>query len=76
MTTKSVLQQLRASYQPKLPNVLKGGLKMVVGDPTESVADQEQIEQLFPTISHKRPMSSPSMWVSFFREVRLLVATT
>lgn len=49
MTTKSVLQQLRASYQPKLPNVLKGGLKMVVGDPTESVADQEQIEQLFPT---------------------------
>jgi len=49
MTTKSVLQQLRASYQPKLPNALKGGLKMVVGDPTESVADQEQIEQLFPT---------------------------
>ncbi|MBR1727071.1 MAG: diphosphate--fructose-6-phosphate 1-phosphotransferase, partial [Muribaculaceae bacterium] len=49
MTTTSVLQQLRASYQPKLPTALQGQLKMVMGEPTESVADQEQIEQQFPT---------------------------
>ena len=48
MTTKSVLQKLRASYQPKLPQALCGEVKMVMGDPTESVADQEQIQQQFP----------------------------
>lgn len=49
MTTKSVLQQLRASYQPKLPNALCGAVKVQVGQPTQSVADQDAIQELFPT---------------------------
>ena len=46
---KSALQKARASYQPKLPIVLKGAVKAVAGKPTESVADQEEIKKLFPT---------------------------
>ena len=48
MTTKSVLQQQRAAYQPKLPATLWGPVKMVVGQPTQSVDDQEKIKALFP----------------------------
>ena len=48
MNTKSVLQQQRAAYQPKLPAALWGNVKAVFGQPTESVADQEKIKQLFP----------------------------
>ena len=48
MTKKSVLQQARAAYQPKLPNALWGAVKAVEGAATESVADQEQIKKLFP----------------------------
>ena len=48
MSTISVLQKLRASYQPKLPTALCGDVKMMVGESTESVADQEQIQELFP----------------------------
>ncbi len=48
MTKKSVLQQARAAYQPKLPTALWGTVKAVEGAATESVADQEQIKKLFP----------------------------
>ena len=46
--TKSALQIARAAYQPKLPKALKGNVKAVAGAPTQSVADQEAIQQLFP----------------------------
>jgi pyrophosphate--fructose-6-phosphate 1-phosphotransferase len=46
---KSALQQARAAYQPKLPIVLTGAVKAVAGEPTQSVADQEEIKKLFPT---------------------------
>ena len=45
---KSALQKARATYQPKLPIVLTGAVKAVEGDATQSVADQEEIKQLFP----------------------------
>ena len=45
---KSALQKARAAYQPKLPIVLTGAVKAVEGNPTESVADQEEIKKLFP----------------------------
>ena len=46
---KSALQKARASYQPKLPIVLTGAVKAVEGKPTQSVADQDQFRELFPT---------------------------
>jgi pyrophosphate--fructose-6-phosphate 1-phosphotransferase len=46
---KSALQKARAAYQPKLPIVLTGAVKAVAGEPTQSVADQEEIKKLFPT---------------------------
>lgn len=45
---KSPLQKARAAYQPKLPIVLQGAVKAVEGKPTESVANQNEIKQLFP----------------------------
>ena len=45
---KSVLQKERASYQPKLPLGLQGAVKVVEGEPTQSVGDQEEIKKLFP----------------------------
>lgn len=45
---KSALQIARASYQPKLPVALTGCVKVVEGAPTKSVADQEEIQKLFP----------------------------
>ncbi len=45
---KSALQQARATYQPKLPIVLTGAVMAVEGAPTQSVADQEDIKNLFP----------------------------
>ena len=45
---KSVLQQKRADYQPKLPTALWGATKVVAGEPTTSVGDQEEIKKLFP----------------------------
>lgn len=44
----SALQKERANYQPKLPKSLKGAVKLVEGDKTESVADPKEIEKLFP----------------------------
>ncbi len=46
--TKSALQIARAAYQPKLPKGLQGNVKAVAGEPTQSVADQEEIKKLFP----------------------------
>ncbi len=48
MTKKSALQKARAAYQPKLPSALWGSVKAVEGEPTQSVADQEEIKALFP----------------------------
>ncbi len=45
---KSALQKARAAYQPKLPYALKGAVVAVEGKPTQSVADQEEINHLFP----------------------------
>lgn len=45
---KSALQKARAAYQPKLPIVLTGAVKAIEGLPTQSVADQEDIKNLFP----------------------------
>lgn len=46
--TKSALQLARAAYQPKLPKALRGAVKLIVGEPTQSVADQDDIKKLFP----------------------------
>ena len=45
---KSELQKARAAYQPKLPYALKGPVVALEGKPTQSVADQEEIQKLFP----------------------------
>jgi len=45
---KSALQKARATYQPKLPIVLTTPVIAVEGQPTHSVADQEEIKKLFP----------------------------
>ena len=44
----SELQKARAAYQPKLPVALQGGVKLVEGEPTTSVDNQEEIKALFP----------------------------
>lgn len=45
---KSPLQIARGSYQPKLPLALQGNVRLTEGAATQSVADQEEIKQLFP----------------------------
>ncbi|PKP11636.1 MAG: diphosphate--fructose-6-phosphate 1-phosphotransferase [Bacteroidetes bacterium HGW-Bacteroidetes-4] len=45
---KSALQIAREDYQPKLPESLKGTVKVVEGAKTESVSDQKEIAGLFP----------------------------
>lgn len=45
---QSVLQKARMAYQPKLPIVMTHPVKVVEGQPTQSVADQEDIKKLFP----------------------------
>ncbi len=45
---KSALQIARATYQPKLPQALKGAVKAVEGAPTQSVGNQDEIKKLFP----------------------------
>jgi len=46
--TISALQAERAKYQPKLPKSLKSTIKLVEGEKTQSVADQNDIKELFP----------------------------
>lgn len=48
MLKVSALQKERIRYQPKVPKSLLGFPKLVEGAKTESVADQKDIEQLFP----------------------------
>ncbi|MFT4071740.1 MAG: diphosphate--fructose-6-phosphate 1-phosphotransferase [Dysgonamonadaceae bacterium] len=45
---KSALQLARATYQPKMPKALYGSIKVEEGNPTQSVADQEEVKKLFP----------------------------
>ena len=45
---KSALQIARAAYSPKLPAGLRGNVKIVEGNPTQSVDNQEEIKALFP----------------------------
>ncbi|WP_234445860.1 diphosphate--fructose-6-phosphate 1-phosphotransferase [Carboxylicivirga marina] len=48
MMIKSPLQIARESYVPKVPSSLQGGVKIVEGKATESVADQADINKIFP----------------------------
>ena len=41
MAKKSALQTARAAYKPKLPLALSGAVKMIEGEPTTSVANQD-----------------------------------
>ena len=52
---KSALQLARASYQPKLPQVLRSAVKIEEGALTQSAADQEAIKELF-TNTYGMPM--------------------
>ncbi|MGN1376681.1 MAG: diphosphate--fructose-6-phosphate 1-phosphotransferase [Prevotella sp.] len=45
---KSILQQIRLAYEPKLPKALKGSVKIKEGVATQSVDNQEEIKKLFP----------------------------
>ena len=45
---KNVLQQARAAYLPKVPNVLHGAVRIKEGKPTQSVDNQKEIRTLFP----------------------------
>ena len=42
------MQIARAAYQPKLPKALQGAVKIKEGERTQSVADQAEIQKLFP----------------------------
>lgn len=44
----SALQNARASYVPKMPEVLLGNICIEQGAATESVSDREEIKRLFP----------------------------
>ena len=44
MTKKSPLQIARAAYKPKLPSALCGAVKVIEGEPTQSVADMDEIK--------------------------------
>ncbi|MGN1262891.1 MAG: diphosphate--fructose-6-phosphate 1-phosphotransferase [Prevotella sp.] len=45
---KSTLQIARSAYQPKLPKALQGAVSIKEGEPTQSVDNQKEIEELFP----------------------------
>lgn len=45
---RSILQQVRTAYTPKLPAALQGSVKIKEGAPTQSVDNQEEIKKLFP----------------------------
>jgi len=67
MEWNSALQRHRYQYKPKLPAILQKNLHNVIvekGEPTESVADQEQMKQIFaktygkPIVSFKEGANS------------------
>ena len=67
MTKLSPLQIERLKYQPKLPQSLQNGvnsLRMVEGDATESVRDQEQIKALFSNTYGKPTVTFEASTVS------------
>ena len=56
----SPLQLVRYQYEPKLPGMLRNGISEIcvkVGQPTESVADQEKIAALFPNTYGKNEIT-------------------
>ena len=56
----SPLQKTRYEYQPKLPGMLRGGIAEICvkdGAPTQSVADQDKIRQLFPNTYGKNEIT-------------------
>ncbi|MCR4933897.1 MAG: diphosphate--fructose-6-phosphate 1-phosphotransferase [Lachnospiraceae bacterium] len=56
----SPLQKARYEYQPKLPGMLKAGIKEIsvkVGSATTSVADQDKIKALFPNTYGKEEIT-------------------
>lgn len=46
--TKSPLQLARAEYKPKLPATLTGNIVVKEGAPTQSIAHQKEISEIFP----------------------------
>ena len=56
----SSLQLARYQYQPKLPGMLRNGIAEICvknGTPTQSVADQEKIQALFPNTYGKNEIT-------------------
>ncbi|MBR4341449.1 MAG: diphosphate--fructose-6-phosphate 1-phosphotransferase [Lachnospiraceae bacterium] len=56
----SPLQKARYGYTPKLPGMLRGGISEIsvkVGAPTQSVADQDKIKELFPNTYGKEEIT-------------------
>jgi len=56
----SSLQMARHQYQPKLPGMLRNGISEICvknGAPTQSVADQEKIQALFPNTYGKNEIT-------------------
>ena len=56
----SPLQLARYQYAPKLPGMLRNGISEICvknGNPTESVADQEKIQALFPNTYGKNEIT-------------------
>ena len=84
--TKSALQIERAHYVPKMPTALRGAVKAVDGEYTESVANQEEIKKLFPNTygmpvvtfekSNEKKTMPPINVGVIFREDRRRAATT
>ena len=60
MMNLSPLQTARYQYAPKLPGMLRNGIAEIcvkVGEPTQSVADQEKIQALFPNTYGKNEIT-------------------
>ena len=56
----SPLQMARYEYNPKLPGMLRHGIADICvkeGEPTQSVADQEKIRELFPNTYGKKEIT-------------------
>lgn len=56
----SPLQKARYEYNPKLPGMLRHGIADICvkeGEPTQSVADQEKIKELFPNTYGKKEIT-------------------
>ena len=54
------LQEARLKYEPKLPGMLRHGIKEICvkeGEATQSVADQEKIKELFPNTYGKKEIT-------------------